>query len=48
MIELVGEVLKEGDMSVDECRGKTFAAITPWHGLQSYRIFLHDYKAEPQ
>lgn len=28
MIELVGEVLKEGDKSVDECRSKTFAAIT--------------------
>ena len=51
MIELVGEVLKEGDMSVDECRSKTFAAITPSNGM-GYNLtdffFLHDYKAEPQ
>ena len=39
MIELVGEVLKGGDVSVGECRSKTFAAITRRNGLKSYQFF---------
>ena len=39
MIELVREVLKGGDVSVDECRSKTFAAITRRNGLKILPIF---------
>lgn len=37
MIELVGDVLKEEDISVDECRSKTFATTARCTGSKYCR-----------